>query len=70
MLDVAAVLDPPLDKSGGLLVYVKSNIPTKKLIIPDCPSNIHMIPVDIILRNRNGWLEQYMHHHLSVRTIL
>ena len=39
---------------------MKSNIPTKKLIIPDCPSNIHMIPVDINLKKQK-WLVVAIH---------
>ena len=37
-------------KSGGLLVYVNSNIPPKVLKIPDCPSDIQVIPVEINLK--------------------
>ena len=37
-------------KSGGLLVYVNSNITSKVLKIPDCPSNIQVIPVEINLK--------------------
>ena len=32
-------------KSGGLLVYVNSNIPSKVLKIFDCPSDIQVLPV-------------------------
>ena len=39
-------------KSGGLLVYVNSNIPSKVLKIPDCPSNIQVIPVEINLKKQ------------------
>ena len=42
-------------KSGGLLVYVNSNIPSKVLKIPDCPSNIQVIPVQINLK-KEKWL--------------
>ena len=42
-------------KSGGLLVYVNSNIPSKVLKIPDCPSDIQMIPVEINLKKQK-WL--------------
>ena len=45
-----------LGKSGGLLVYVNSNIPSKVLKIPDCPIDIQVIPVKLMLRNKNGWL--------------
>ena len=34
-------------KSGGLFVYVNSNIPSKVLKIPDCTSDIQVIPVKI-----------------------
>ena len=42
-------------KSGGLLVYVNSNFPSKMLKIPDCPSDIQVIPVDINLKKQK-WL--------------
>ena len=32
-------------KNGGLLVYVNSNIPSKMLKIPDCPSDVQVMPV-------------------------
>ena len=41
-----------LAKSGGLLVYVNSNIPSKVLKIPDCPSDIQVILVEINLKKR------------------
>ena len=42
-------------KSGGLLIYVNSNIPSKMLKIPDCPSDIQVIPVEINLKKQK-WL--------------
>ena len=42
-------------KSGGLLVYVNSNIPSKMLKIPDCPSDIQVIPVETNLKTQK-WL--------------
>ena len=42
-------------KSGGLLVYVNSNIPSKVLNIFDCPSDIQVIPVEITLKKQK-WL--------------
>ena len=36
---------PKSGKNGGLLVYVNSNIPSKMLKIPDCPSDIQVMPV-------------------------
>ena len=42
-------------KSGGLLVYVNSNIPSKVLKIPDCPSDIQVKPVEINL-TKQKWL--------------
>ena len=42
-------------KSGGLLVYVNSNIPSKMLKIPDCPNDIQVIPVEINLKKQK-WL--------------
>ena len=42
-------------KSGGLLVYVNSNIPSKVLKIPDCPSDIQVIPFEINLKKKNVW---------------
>ena len=42
-------------KSGGLLVYVNSNIPSKVLKIPDCPSDIQVIPVETNLKKQK-WL--------------
>ena len=42
-------------KNGGLLVYVKSNIPSKMLKIPDCPNDIQVIPVEINLKKQK-WL--------------
>ena len=39
-------------KSGGLLVYVNSNISSKVLKIPDCPSDIQVIPVEINLKKQ------------------
>ena len=44
-----------LGKSGGLLVYVNSNIPSKMLKIPDCLGDIQMIPVGINLKKQK-WL--------------
>ena len=44
-----------LAKSGGLLVYVNSNIPSKVLKIPDCPSDIQVITVEINLKKQK-WL--------------
>ena len=44
-----------LAKSGGLLVYVNSNIRSKMLKLPDCPSYIQVIPVEIILKKQK-WL--------------
>ena len=41
--------------SGGLLVNVKSNIPSKMLKVPDCPSDIQVMPVEINLKKLN-WL--------------
>ena len=34
-------------KSEGLLAYVNSNIPSKVLKAPDCPSDIQVIPVEL-----------------------
>ena len=42
-------------KSGGLLVYVNSKIPSKVLKTPDCPSDIQVIPVEINLKKQK-WL--------------
>ena len=42
-------------KTGGLLVYVNSSIPSKVLKIPDCPSDIQVIPVETNLKKRK-WL--------------
>ena len=42
-------------KSGGLLVYVNSYIPSKVLKIPDCPSDVQVIPVEINLK-KEKWL--------------
>ena len=39
-------------KSGGLLVYVNSNIPSKMLKIPDCRNDIQVIPVEINLKKQ------------------
>ena len=39
-------------KSGGLLVYVNSNIPSKVLKIPDCPRDMQVIPVEINLKKQ------------------
>ena len=36
-----------LGKSGGLLVYVNSNISFKVLKVSDCPTDIKVIPVEI-----------------------
>ena len=44
-----------LGKSEGLLVYVNSNIPSKVLKIPDCPSDIQVKPVEINL-TKQKWL--------------
>ena len=41
-----------LAKSGGLLVYVNSNIPSKVLKIPVCPRDIQVIPVEINLKKQ------------------
>ena len=43
------------EKSGGLLVYVNSNIPSKILKIPDCPNDTQVIPVEINLKKQK-WL--------------
>ena len=42
-------------QSGGLLVYVNSNISSKVLKIPDCPSDIQVITVKINLKKQK-WL--------------
>ena len=42
-------------KSGGLLVYVNSYIQSKVLKIPDCPSDVQVIPVEINLK-KEKWL--------------
>ena len=42
-------------KSGVLLVYVNSNISSKVLKIPDCPSDIQVIPVEVNLKKQK-WL--------------
>ena len=42
-------------KSGGLLVYVNSNIPSKLLKVSDCPSDIQVTPVEINLKKQK-WL--------------
>ena len=42
-------------KSGGLLVYVNSNISSKVLKIPDCPSDVQVMPVEINLKKQK-WL--------------
>ena len=42
-------------KSGGLLVYVNSSIQSKLLKVPDCLSNIQVIPVEVNLRKQK-WL--------------
>ena len=39
-------------KSGGLLVYVNGSIPSKVLKVPDCPSDIQVIPVEINLKKQ------------------
>ena len=39
-------------KGGGLLVYVNSKIPSKMLKIPDCPSDVQVIPVEINLKKQ------------------
>ena len=39
-------------KSEGLLVYVNSNIPCKVLKVPDCSSDIQVIPVKINLKKQ------------------
>ena len=39
-------------KSGGLLVYVNSNIPSKVLQVPGCPSDIQVVPVEINLKKQ------------------
>ena len=41
-------------KSGGLLVHVNSNIQSKLLKIPDCPSDIQVIPVEINLKKQKS----------------
>ena len=42
-------------KSGGLLVYVNSSIPSKLIKVPDCLSNIQVIPVEVNLKKQK-WL--------------
>ena len=44
-----------MGKSGGLLIYVNSNILSIVLKIPDYLSNIQVIPVEIILKKQK-WL--------------
>ena len=39
-------------KGGGLPLYVNSNIPSKVLKIPDCPSDIQVIPFEINLKKQ------------------
>ena len=42
-------------KSRGLLALLNSNIPSKKLKIPGCPSDIQVMPVEIN-RKKQKWL--------------
>ena len=44
-----------MGKSGGLLDYVNSNIPSKVLRVPDCPSDIQVIHAEINLKKQK-WL--------------
>ena len=43
------------NKSGGLLVYIKSSIPSRKLLCEDICSSIQAIPFEINLRKKK-WL--------------
>ena len=43
-------------KSGGLLAYINSNIPSEVLKIPDCPSDIQKMPVELNLLKKQKWL--------------
>ena len=45
-----------LGKSGGLLAYINSNIPSEVLKIPDCPSDIQKMPVELNLLKKHIWL--------------
>ena len=40
------------EKSGGLHVYVNSKIQSKVLQVPDCPSDIQVVPVEINLKKQ------------------
>ena len=42
-------------KSGGLLVWMNSNIPSKMLKISDCSNDVQVIPVEINLKKQK-WL--------------
>ena len=63
------------DRSGGLLVYVKAGIPTRRLINLELPQDIQIIAVELRLKNTK-WLSvfiyrppsqdlEYFLHHLT-----
>ena len=47
------MINPP--KSGGILVYVKSSIPSRQLNFPNLPYKIQAIPFELNLR-KEKWL--------------
>ena len=42
-------------RSGGLLVYVNGDIPSRMISIRDCPSGIQILPVEMNLKKQK-WL--------------
>ena len=47
------------DRKGGLLVYIKSHLPSRLLKNFDIPSNIQIIPFKLNLRGKNGCLSAF-----------
>ena len=51
------------DKRGGLMVFIKSHIPSRRLNDFKIPSNIQTIPFEINLRKKNGYFHQFTRVH-------
>ena len=51
------------ENKGGLMVFVKLHIPSRRLNEFKIPSNIQIIPFEINLRKKNGYLHQFTTLH-------
>ena len=53
-------------KSVGLPAYVNCNIPSEVLKLPDCPSDIQVIPVEINLKKQKWVVISNIYTNISV----